>query len=187
MLYLIPLLLSVHVPVEEGFRPAGCPVSSCWQMEVSSNTLMTPARNPNCQLVKHVQKLIVLLSWSLGNGPRWANLNNGEPKPSIATKALKISAWVNKLSGAARAREAVLKWTVHPCLQPAWSQPPSWAVPHHWRTRHAFYQTCLAINSFMVQLPKSKSLHCSGIHPPLFLFNASLLPLPIQNDLENWI
>lgn len=93
MLCLILLLLSVHVPVEGGFRLAGCPVSSCWQMEVSWNTLTTPARNPNYQLVKPVQKLTVLLSWSLENGPRWANLNNGEPKLSIVTKGFCLGKW----------------------------------------------------------------------------------------------
>lgn len=183
MLYLILPLLSVHVPVEEGFRPAECPASSCWQMEVSWNTLMAPARNPNCQLVKRVQKLIVLLSWSLENGPRWVNLSNGEPKPSIATKALKISVWVNELFG------AVTSWTKL-CI-PACSHTDHSPLPGQcfspWRTWHAFHQTCLAINNFMVQLPKHKSLHYSGIRPPPFLFNASLLLLPIQNDLENWI
>lgn len=110
MLCLILLLLSVHVLVEEGFRPAECPASSCWRMEVSWSTLMTPARSPNCQLAKHVQKLIVLLSWSLENGPRWANLRDGEPKPSIPTKALEISAWVNELFGAVNCQGS---WSFH--------------------------------------------------------------------------
>lgn len=98
--------LSVHVLAEEGFRPAKCTASSCWQMEASWNTLMTPARNLNYQLVNHVQKLIVLLSWSSENGQRWAALSSGEPNPAVATWALKVSAWVNKMFGAINSQVA---------------------------------------------------------------------------------